>query len=112
ILMLGLQLEDPRQLANVLEALSQFKHPELIEVFKGYINSSTPRIRANALMGLSQFSSQRELYKSEIYKTLSIPEMQEIGQKISIFYLIGKNKNKEFAEPLKEMLEKHLRDTT
>ncbi len=108
ILMLGLQLEDPRQLANVLEALSQFKHPELIEVFKSYVNSPTPRIRANALMGLFQFPSQRELYRSEIYKSLSIPEMQEVGQKISIFYLIGKNKNKEFADTLTDMLEKHV----
>jgi hypothetical protein len=104
ILMLGLQLEDPRQLANVLEALSQFKHPELIEIFKGFASSTTPRIRANALMGLSQFPSERNFCKDEIIKTIEAPGMEELGQKISIFYLIGKNKNKEFTATLIRLL--------
>ncbi len=104
ILMLGLQLEDPRQLANVLEALSQFRHPELIEIFKGFADSKTPRIRANALMGLSQFPTEAEFYKSEILRTLEAPGIEELNQKISIFYLIGKNKNAEFKETLKRLL--------
>lgn len=110
ILMLGLQLEDPRQLANVLEALSQFKHPELVEIFKGFANSTTPRVRSNALMGLAQFPSEKEFYRSEILKTLKAPGMEELGQKISIFYLIGKNKNQEFKEPLTQLLVDQLRD--
>lgn len=104
ILMLGLQLEDPRQLANVLEALSQFRHPELIDIFKGFANSPTPRVRANALMGLAQFPSEREFYKTEVLKTLNAPGMKELGQKISIFYLIGKNKNQEFKDTLTKLL--------
>ncbi|MES2769808.1 MAG: MFS transporter [Bdellovibrionota bacterium] len=104
ILMLGLQLEDPRQLANVLEALSQFKHLELVDIFKGFVNSATPRVRANALMGLSQFPDQKEFYKEEILKTLGAPGMEELGHKISIFYLIGKNKNQEFKDTLIRLL--------
>ena len=30
--------------------------------------------------------------------------MEELGQKISIFYLIGKNKNQEFKDTLKKLL--------
>lgn len=110
ILMLGLKLEDPRQLANVLEALSQFRHPELVEIFKGYTNSTTPRVRANALMGLAQFPTEKEFYKSEIIKTLEAPGMEELGQKISIFYLIGKKRDQEFLETLEKLLEDQLKN--
>lgn len=110
ILMLGLKLEDPRQLANVLEALSQFRHPELVEIFKGYTNSTTPRVRANALMGLAQFPQEKEFYKTEILKTLEAPGMEELGQKISIFYLIGKNRNQEFVDSLEKLLKEQVKD--
>lgn len=110
ILMLGLKLEDPRQLANVLEALSQFKHPELVDIFREYANSTTPRVRANALMGLAQFPQEREFYKTEILKTLEAPGMEELGQKISIFYLIGKNRNQEFTGTLVKLLEDQVKD--
>jgi HEAT repeat protein len=109
ILMLGLKTEDPRQLANVLEALSQFKDPELVEIYKTYAHSGVPRVRANALIGLYGFPRERSWIKQEIHKILSSEKMDDLGFKISIFYTIGKNKITEFIPILKRLLEEHVK---
>ncbi len=110
ILMMGLRTEDPRLLANVLEALSQFRDPELIEIYKTHSRSEVPRIRANALIGLYQFKKEASWVKQEIHRILLSQDINDLGLKISIFYTIGKNKIKEFTPILKSLLIEHLKN--
>jgi hypothetical protein len=109
ILMLGLKTEDSRQLANVLEALSQFKDPELVEIYKIHAHSSVPRVRANALIGLYAFATEKSWVKQEVHKILSSTAANDLGFQISIFYTIGKNKISEFTPILTKLLEDHLK---
>lgn len=110
ILMMGLRTEDPRLLANVLEALSQFRDPELIEIYKTHSRSEVPRIRANALIGLYQFKKEASWVKQEIHRILLSQDINDLGLKISIFYTIGKNKIKEFTPILENLLNEHLKN--
>lgn len=100
ILMLGFQEDDPRMIANVIEALSQFKNSELIETYKKYSQSKTPRIKANALIALLKYPDQKQDVFSQINATLDSEMMDQLGEKISIFYVIGRNKVHMFKDKL------------
>ena len=56
ILMIGLEDEDPRIVANSLEALALLKEKKLIPLFLKYVDARHQRVRANALLGLGKIS--------------------------------------------------------
>ncbi len=106
ILMLGLQEDDNRMIANVIDALSQFQSRELIDIYKKYTLSKVPRVKANALIALLKYPDQKQPVCDEILRTLLSKE--ELGEKISIFYVIGKNKVSIFKSQLLELYNKNL----
>jgi len=97
--LIGLEDDDPRTVANALEVLSYFGEKELIATFMQFVNSNVPRQKANALLGLSRFSETREDFVSVIRESLSSGDVPLVA---SLLYIIGKTKAKEFrAEVLK-----------
>jgi hypothetical protein len=103
ILMLGISDKDPRQLANVLEALATFREPELKNVFKCHVSSLIPRVRANALLGLYYYKSERELYRAEVLKTLDTNSQVDTAEVASILYVLGKNRDLSFRSEIKRL---------
>jgi hypothetical protein len=108
ILMLGLSEEDFRQTANVLEALSQFTVSEVKDIFVKYVESDIPRVRANALIGLSNFKEYRQVYESEVEKTLYDSTEKDLAVKISILYVIGKKREIKYLFPLQKLMKEFI----
>ena len=96
----GLTDEDERIVANTLEVLSVFKDPSLIRYFRERVESPTPRVMANALMGLAGYRSQRQLYLDVVSEVLN---GFDPNLKVSVLYVIGNLKDKSFMSDLKAL---------
>ncbi len=71
--------EDPRIIANALEALCDYERPELAEKLTDFATSSDNRIRANAVKGLHRYSpALAEGHISEMVKSHNIA-LQDSG---------------------------------
>ena len=102
MLLHGLHDEDKRVQANVLEVLGVFKDKRLLSVIKPFIKSDNSRIRANALMALSNFYSQRDAYRHGILQMLSSNNENFIA---SALYVVGKNQDHFFLSNLLTILD-------
>ena len=96
----GLADEDERIVANTLEVLSVFKDPSLIRYFRERVESPTPRVMANALMGLAGYRSQRQLYLDVVSEVL---KGFDPNLKVSVLYVIGNLQDKSFMNDLKAL---------
>ncbi len=71
--------EDPRIVANALDALCDYDRPELAERFTDFATSSDNRIRANAIKGLHRYSpGLAEQHIAEMVKSHNIA-LQDSG---------------------------------
>lgn len=103
----GLDDEDPRTVANALEVLSFFKERELKQVFIRFAESDVPRIKANALLGLSRYRDTRKLFNKIIRQSLT---RQDVPLITSLLYIIGKTKASEFRGEVRRIFNNtHLR---
>ena len=100
ILLNGLQSNDNRAIANTLEVLTYFKDPQLAEIFVRYFNSPNPRVRANALMGISHIRRFRAIYQSQIFRMLTCGVAQE---QASALYVIGRNTDRHLRPEVKKL---------
>ena len=96
----GLTDEDERIVANTLEVLSVFKDPSLIRYFRERVESPTPRVMANALMGLAGYRSQRQLYLDVVSEVLKGYDPNLL---VSVLYVIGNLKDRSFMSELKAL---------
>ena len=96
----GLRDEDERIVANTLEVLSVFKDPSLIRYFRERVESPTPRVMANALMGLAGYRSQRQLYLDVVSEVLKGFDPNLL---VSVLYVIGNLKDRSFMNDLKAL---------
>ncbi|MBL7716837.1 MAG: HEAT repeat domain-containing protein [Bdellovibrionales bacterium] len=105
VLMVGLNDEDPRVVANALEALAQFNDPKLASVFTGFLESPVPRVRANALMGLGRIKSERKFFEIEMNRALEtgMRDLANDPMILSIIYVVGKLKDFGFLDRLKQL---------
>jgi HEAT repeat protein len=99
LLMIGLEDKDPRIIANSLEALALLRNKNLAEVFKSFINHSTVRVRANALMGLGMLPEHRKIYREEVLRELMNPSSMP-----SYLYVIGRVQDVSFKDKLLEIV--------
>ncbi|MBF0205980.1 MAG: hypothetical protein HQK53_03745 [Oligoflexia bacterium] len=93
----GLRDHDLRIIANTLETLCIFKEKELIPYFKEFSTSDNPRIKANALMGLSAFRKTKKYYLQTIDAILEGSDEKMIS---SMLYVVGKKKQTQFKSSL------------
>jgi len=93
----GLEDEDERVVANTLEVLAVFRDKTLISYFGRFIDSPVPRVRANALMGLARFRSEREMYNGIVKEILDGFDTHML---VSILYVVGKTKDESFERHL------------
>lgn len=107
VLMVGLNDEDPRVVANALEALAQFQDPELASTFTQFLESPVPRVRANALMGLGNIPAQRKFFESEMEAALNrgMKDLANDPMILSVIYVIGKLRDHRFLPHLKRVEE-------
>jgi len=96
----GLTDPDERIVANTLEVLSVFKDPSLIRYFRERVESATPRVMANALMGLAGYRSQRQLYLDVVGEVLKGSDPDHL---VSVLYVIGNLKDRSFMSDLKAL---------
>ena len=108
IIMVGLDDEDPRQIANAIEALALFKDKTLADIFRKFSTSTTPRVKANALMGLGMIPSTKKEALSEIRAALKKEPSLEMS---SYLYVVGQIKEFSFLSDLLD-LEKKTRNQT
>ncbi len=100
IIMMGLNDDDPRMVANALEALAMFREAELVPVFIKHLESEVPRVRANALMGLGLLKSYRARYQEEVMRALRGP----VGTiQSSCIYVVGRVRDRTFLEELRRL---------
>jgi hypothetical protein len=101
LLMVGLEDEDPRIVANSLEALALLRKENLAEIFKKFIQHPTVRVRANALMGLGLLPKYRKFFQEEVSR-----EMMSPNSMASCFYVIGRIQDKSFEKKLLSLIVK------
>jgi hypothetical protein len=99
-LLVGLEDEDPRIVANTLETLSGFRDRKLIPWFQQFAGSSNPRVRANALMGLAAFRGTRETYRAAIREILAGDDLATLS---SALYVLGRVEDHTFTEELQRL---------
>ena len=92
-LMYGLKNGSERTQANILEAFLIIKDYHIIPIVRKYTNNNIPRIRANALMVLASFRSEKEAYHQGILNMLSSNDENLIA---SSLYVVGKLRDKSF----------------
>jgi hypothetical protein len=88
----GLEDSDERVVANTLEVLAGFREPSLRSSFQRFIDHPTPRIRANAIIGLHGMAADREKVLGAAKDMLS---SRDPGQVASILYAVGKSRLRE-----------------
>ncbi|HEY9869018.1 MAG TPA: MFS transporter, partial [Candidatus Obscuribacterales bacterium] len=91
----GLDDFDPRVVANTLEVLSYFRQRDLKRYFFRYVDAKTPRIRANALLGLAQYPELRSQIKMTIVEAL---QENNVPLTASLLYVIGRIRDRGFRE--------------
>jgi len=91
----GLRDTDSRVVANTLETLSIYQDKKLIQYFVDFKENSVPRVKANALLGLSYFSKTRKFYREEITKML---QGGNLNMKASALYVVGVKKDSFFRD--------------
>jgi hypothetical protein len=101
LLMVGLEDEDPRIVANSLEALALLRKENLAEIFKKFIQHPTVRVRANALMGLGLLPKYRKFFQEEVSR-----ELMNHQSMPSCFYVIGRIQDKSFEKKLLSLIVK------
>ncbi len=88
----GLDDPDDRVVANTLEVLARFREVSLRASFERYIRSPTPRVRANALIGLHAMGVDAD----EVLKAArEMVASRDPGQVASILYAVGKERLRE-----------------
>ena len=87
-------------MAKHLEVLSVFKDPSLVRYFRERVESPTPRVMANALMGLAGYRSQRQLYLDVVSEVLKGYDPNLL---VSVLYVIGNLKDRSFMSDLKAL---------
>ena len=97
----GLDDPDERVVANTLEVLSVFRDKNLARYFREYVESSTPRVRANALMGLGRYRSEREAYMFIMQDALVGEDPHMLA---SVMYVIGALRDYGFATEIDRLL--------
>lgn len=102
VLLNGLDSKNERVVANTLEALSLFKAPELIPYFIKHVESDSPRVRANAAMGLYQYKKTKKYYHDVVREALY---RDDIPMARSCIYAIGKLRDSNFTYELEGMFE-------
>jgi hypothetical protein len=88
----GLDDQDERVVANTLEVLSRFREATLRSSFERFLNHPTPRIRANALIGLHAMGADAERVLSAAKDMIA---SRDPGQVASILYAVGKERLRE-----------------
>jgi hypothetical protein len=88
----GLEDSDERVVANTLEVLARFKEPSLRTSFERFLHHPTPRIRANAVIGLHSIAADKDEVLAEAKNMLA---SRDPGQVSSVLYAIGKERLRE-----------------
>lgn len=97
VLLLGLEENNPRLNANVIEVLGWFKTPSLIPIFMRYVDSDNNRLRANALIGLMQFSRYRRLWREALHAMLF---QEDAAACASALYALGVRPDRYFLRDI------------
>ena len=97
----GLEDTDVRVVANTLEVLSVFRDAHLVRYFREFVESSVPRVRANALMGLAGYRKHRKRYEDT---TREILEGNDTHMLVSILYVIGSIQDRSFMRHLDNLM--------
>ena len=100
IILEGLNDEDPRVVANVLETLSLFKNKDLIKYFIRFSQHDVARVRANALMGCYKYKETRAIYEQIVKDSIETDNHTFLP---SLFYIIGALKDKTFIKELQDI---------
>ena len=85
----GLEDADERVVANTLEVLSRFREPSLRSSFERFLHHGTPRIRANAVIGLHGIAADEEDVLKEARSMMATRDPSQVA---SILYAIGKER--------------------
>jgi hypothetical protein len=94
--------QDPRDLANIIEAFKYIHNEKAVKYLAKYLKSPTGRVKANAAMVLYRYSDMR----NEVMRTLDeMIKSKDKLEKISAIYAIGKLKIRTFKNYLKKQTE-------
>ncbi len=93
------------RVANTLEVLALFRDKTLISYFGRFVESAVPRVRANALMGLAGFRTERETYNGIVREILDGFDTHML---VSILYVVGKTQDASFERHLTRLYESPL----
>ena len=88
----GLEDTDERVVANTLEVLARFKEHSLRSSFERFLHHPTPRIRANAIIGLHGIAANKDEVLTEAKNMIA---SRDPGQVSSILYAIGMERLRE-----------------
>ncbi len=99
----GLEHKDNRVVANTLDILSSFRERSLKPYFLKFALSEIPRVKANALLGLSFFPETRSYYRESVKKALTDESVPMLA---SVLYGIGRLKDSYFRQDLLRIYDK------
>lgn len=102
----GLNDEDPRVIANTLEALGLYRDVKLLPYMESHANSPVPRIKANALIAMSAFAKTRRQARLIIQDIL---ESRDQALLPSMLYAVGRCADRHFLPLLEDLARSDLR---
>ena len=105
LILVGLKDDDPRVIANVLETLSLFKNEGIVRYFIKFSNHDIARVKANALMGCYKYPQTRPLYNQIVGDIFDQHDQRLLP---SIFYIIGRLRDKTFTSQLIKIAEQKI----
>lgn len=103
ILLFGLDTEEDRLKANIIETLDTFHTASLIPVFKRYVDSPTHRLKGNALMALLSFRRTRVEARDELKSMLNSDDPNSVA---SALYAVAVKKDRSFLPLIKELYQR------
>jgi HEAT repeat protein len=101
----GFRHSTPDVVADTLEALEPFREPELIPEILPLLDSTSPRVRSNAILALSRFPSLRPLCTKQIHSAF---DQRDVDLIASLLYVIGKFSERSLIPLIERLFETEL----
>lgn len=101
VLMPYLQDEDPRIIANTIEAMEPIHDPRIIEILTPYLKNSNRRIKGNAIIVLHKFFQTKKNCQEALFELYN---SKDIIDRNTFLYIVGRLKLRKYKKYLNNFL--------